>query len=137
MKVTQKSSIADILLADGFNAHQTGIAERILLHLMKNGRSMGYVAYMHQSSSMSFALPFISAYKLRELFHEGKKGPIGCPERTAWYVMKKLEDLGYVQKGRDGRRRGYFLSLEALKRHRNIAGGIQRFLRPIMSKSED
>jgi len=125
--VTQKSTIADILAADGLNANQTNIGQRILTFLIKRGRSTGFVDYTHQSSSRTFTLPFISSYQMRKFFQEDG----ACPERTAWYVLKKLEELGYVQKGRDGRKRGYFLSLGALKRHRNCVGVIQRFLKPI------
>jgi len=127
MMVTQKSTIADILAADGLNANQTNIGQRILTFLMKRGRSTGFVDYTHQSSSRTFTLPFVSSYQMRKFFQE----EMVCPERTAWYVLKRLEELGYVQKGRDGRKRGYFLSLGALKRHRNCVGVIQRYLKPI------
>jgi len=127
MVVTQKSTIADILAADGLNANQTNIGQKILTYIMKKGKSTGFVDYTHQSSSRTFTLPFVSSYQVRKFFQEGKV----CPERTAWYVLKRLEDLGYVQKGREGRKRGYFLSLGALKRHRNCVGVIQRFLMPI------
>lgn len=127
MIVTQKSTITDILAADGLNANQTNIGQRILSYFMKKGRSIGFVDYTHQSSSRTFALPFVSSYQMRKFFQEEKI----CPERTAWYVLKRLEELGYVQKGRDGRKRGYFISLGALKRHRNSVGVIQRFLKPI------
>jgi len=125
--VTQKSNITDILAADGLNPNQTNIGQRILTYFMKKGRTTGFVDYTHQSSSRTFTLPFVSSYQMRKFFQEDKI----CPERTSWYVLKRLEELGYVQKGRDGRKRGYYLSLGALKRHRNCVGGIQRFLKPI------
>jgi hypothetical protein len=127
MVVTQKSTIADILAADGLNPNQTNIGQGILTYLMKRGRPTGFVDFTHQSSSRTFTLPFVSSYQIRKFFKEGSS----CPERTSWYVLKRLEELGYVQKGRDGRKRGYFLSLGALKRHRNCVGVMQRFLKPI------
>jgi hypothetical protein len=127
MVVTQKSAIEDVLAADGLNPNQINIGRMILAHFIKKGKRTGFVDYTHQSSSRTFDLPFISSYQLRNFLQEEKP----CPERTAWYVLKRLEELGYVQKGRDGRKRGYFLSLGSLKRHRNCVGVILRFLRPI------
>jgi hypothetical protein len=127
MAVTQKSTLADVLASDGLNPHQTSIATNILAHFLKKGKCTGFVDYTHQSSSRSYTLPFLSSYQVRKFFREGRI----CPERTAWYVLRKLEWLGYVQKGRDGRIKGYFLSLGALKRHRNCVGAIQRFLGPV------
>lgn len=127
MTVTQKSTMADVLASDGLNPNQTNIASTILVYFLKKGKPTGFVDYTHQSSSRTYVLPFLTSYQVRKFFQENKI----CPERTAWYVLRKLENLGYVQKGREGRKRGYFLSLGALKRHRNCVGTIQRFLRPI------
>ncbi|MGQ9515328.1 MAG: hypothetical protein ACUVTL_09845 [Thermoproteota archaeon] len=127
MTITQKSTIADVLASDGLNINQTNIASAILIHFLNKGKLTGFVDYTHQSSSRTYSLPFLTSYQIRKFFQEERV----CPERTAWYVMRKLEKLGYVQKGRDGRKKGYFLSLGALKRHRNCVGAIQRFLKPI------
>ncbi|MBO3804307.1 MAG: hypothetical protein JTT11_10660, partial [Candidatus Brockarchaeota archaeon] len=102
MAVTQKSTMAEVLASDGLNPNQTNIANEILVHFMKKGRLTGFVDYTHQSSSRTYALPFLSSYQLRKFFREGRL----CPERTAWYVLRKLEMLGYVQKGREGRKKG-------------------------------